>query len=240
MAIILSLVAFCSTYIWWLFSIRFKDKLHYIMSFTAWVLLGVISFELLPEIIELLNEYKFNPNYAMIALVSWFLLFHILEKTILIHHAHEWDYSAHKHPKVWVLSALALAWHSFMDWVWIGLGFHISPSVWFVVALAIISHDFTDGMNTITFMLTHNNTLKKAKMFLLLDAVAPMAWVLSTMFFSPSPLFLVLYLWFFTGFLLYIWASDILPEAHREKSSYRQILLTILWVAFIYMIVQFS
>ncbi len=51
----------------------------------------------------------------MIALVLGFLLFHILEKTILIHHNHESDYAIHRHPNVGIMSAIALIGHSFMD-----------------------------------------------------------------------------------------------------------------------------
>src|SRR5581483_1951112 len=110
--------------------------------------------------------------------------------------------------QVGVMSALALAGHSFMDGVGIGLGFQINPAVGLLVAIAVISHDFTDGMNTVTLMLNTNNTTKKSKMFLLLDALTPVLGALSTLLFKVSPHFLVWYLGFFAGFLLYIGASD--------------------------------
>ncbi|MFB0965237.1 MAG: hypothetical protein QMC36_06185 [Patescibacteria group bacterium] len=43
------------------------------------------------------------------------------------------------------------------------------------VALAVIAHGFTDGMNTVTFMLSHKNTKKRTKAFLLANAFAPVA-----------------------------------------------------------------
>lgn len=175
----------------------------------------------------------------MIALVIGFLLFHIIEKTIVIHHAHEEDYADHKHPHVGVLSALALAGHSFMDGVGIGLGFQVSPAVGILVAVAVIAHDFTDGMNTVALMLTNKNTIQKAQWFLLLDALAPIVGAVSTLFFHLSPQFLVLYLGFFAGFLFYIGASDILPEAHSKNSSWKTILLTVLGVVFIFIITRF-
>ena len=63
--------------------------------------------------------------------------------------------------------------------------------------------------------------------------------VFSTSFFSVPAYFLYLYLGFFAGFLLYIGASDILPEAHSEKSSYPMMALTVLGVAFIFVITRF-
>jgi len=237
--ILLSIATFFSTFLGGLFSLRYKDKLHLIMGFTAGVLLGVVFFEIFPEIISLIKVNNFDSIGVMIALVLGFLIFHILEKTILIHHSHEDVYAEHKHPKVGILSALALAGHSFMDGVGIGLGFQINPAVGLLVAIAVISHDFTDGMNTVTLMLNHKNSSKKAKLFLLIDAITPILGVLSTLFFKLPESFLVLYLGFFAGFLIYIGASDILPEAHSKHSSIKTILLTILGVITIFIISRF-
>src|ERR1035437_152516 len=172
-AIFLSIATFFSTFIGGLFAIKNKDRLHLIMGFTAGVLIGVVSFDILPEIIEQVRQYNFNLTGVMVALVAGFLLFHILEKSISIHHSHEDEYAEHKHPDIGVVSALALIGHSFMDGVGIGLGFQVSPAVGLIVALAVIAHDFTDGMNTIALVLMHKNSVAKAKWFLLLDALTP-------------------------------------------------------------------
>jgi len=238
--ILLSIATFFSTYFGGLLAVRLKNKLHLIMGFTAGVLLGVVSFDILPEIITQIRENNSNSTEAMVALVAGFLIFHILEKTLLIHHAHEGDYAEHHHPQVGVLSALALAGHSFMDGVGIGLGFQVNPAVGLLVAIAVISHDFTDGMNTVTLMLSNANAVAKAKKFLLLDAVAPVLGAISTLFITVSNHFLVLYLGFFAGFLLYIGASDILPEAHSQHSSYKLIGLTIFGVLFVFIITRFA
>lgn len=236
--VLLAIATFVSTLLGGLFSLKNKDRLHLIMGFTAGVLLAVVAFDIFPEIINEIIRTGYNPLYAMIALVVGFLLFHILEKSIVMHHSHEDEYADHKHPHVGVASALALAGHSFMDGVGIGLGFQISPAVGILVAIAVIAHDFTDGMNTITLMLNHKNTTAKAKWFLLFDALAPVLGALSTMFFTVGDHFLILYLGFFAGFLLYIGASDILPEAHSKHSSWKTIALTVLGVIFIFVITQ--
>ena len=238
--ILLAVATFFSTVTGGLFSIYHKDKLHRIMGFTAGVLLGVVFFDVFPEIIELIKKNNMNSTIVMVSLVLGFLIFHILEKTILIHHSHEEEYADHKHPQVGIFSALALAGHSFMDGVGIGLGFQVSPSVGLLVAVAVIAHDFTDGMNTVSLMLTHKNSTRKAVWFLLLDAATPILGAFSTLFFKLPENFLVLYLGFFAGFLLYIGASDILPEAHSKNSSTRTILLTLLGVILIFLITRFT
>ncbi|MGD0573248.1 MAG: ZIP family metal transporter [Sedimentisphaerales bacterium] len=238
-AVIFSIATFFSTFLGGLFSIKFKDKLHTIMCFTAGVLVGVFSFDIMPEIINELKEHNFDPTGAMIAFVAGYMIFHILEKTILIHHAHEEEYADHKHPQVGILSALALAGHSFMDGVGIGLGFQVGTSTGILVAIAVISHDFTDGMNTVTLMLINKNTPRRAKWFLLLDSLTPIMGAASTLLFTLPPYFLVLYLGFFGGFLMYIGASDILPEAHSKHSSLKMIGLTAAGLLFIFLVTRF-
>ncbi len=236
----MTVAAFVSTCIGGLFALRYRDRLHYILSFTAGVLLGVVSFEILPEIFNLAHEQSLDATGAMIAMVGGFLLFHSLEKFVLIHNVHETDYASHRHPKVGVLSALSLAGHRFMDGIGIGLGFQVSESVGIIVATAVIAHDFCDGLNTVSLMLVHKNTTRSAIAMLLLDAVAPVLGVLCTLFIQVPPSVLLLYLGFFAGFLLYIGASDILPEAHsqnRSSTTLSLIGLTCLGAAFIFVVV---
>lgn len=209
------------------------------MAFAAGVLLGVVAFDIFPEIIDQIKIHNFSPIEVMVALVLGFLIFHILEKSILIQHCHEGNCEGHKHPHIGIASAVALAGHSFMDGVGIGLGFQVSPAIGILVAIAVISHDFTDGMNTVSLMLNNKNSDNKSKIFLLLDAITPVLGAASTLLFKVSPHFLVLYLGFFAGFLLYIGASDILPEAHAKQSSYKLMGLTILGTLFIFIITRF-
>ncbi len=237
--ILLSIATFFSTLIGGFISMKNKDRLHKIMGFTAGVLLGVVFFDVLPEIFELVKEKDLNSMHAMIALVFGIMFFHIIEKTILLHHSHEDEYADHKHPHVGMLSALALAGHSFMDGVGIGLGFQINPTVGLLVAIAVIAHDFTDGMNTVSLVLIHKNSDKRAFYFLLLDAIVPVLGVASTLLFKLPESFLLLYLGFFAGFLLYIGLGDILPEAHTKHSSLKTIGLTILGIVFIFLITRF-
>ena len=238
-AILLSVCTFFSTLIGGLAALRYKDYLHRFLGFTAGVLLGVVAFDLLPEIFKSAGQQGQQITGAMVALVCGFLLFHIVEKSILIHHSQEKEYEVHHHPDVGVASALALSGHSFLDGVGIGLGFQAGVGIGIAVALAVIAHDFTDGLNTVNLMLINNNRSRKAFMLLLLDAIAPVLGALSTLFFHISSSNLILYLGFFAGFLLYIGASEILPEAHSKHSTYGTIGLTVLGVVFMFVVTRF-
>ncbi|HEU0266174.1 MAG TPA: ZIP family metal transporter, partial [Candidatus Saccharimonadaceae bacterium] len=208
------------------------------LGYTAGVLIGVVAFDLLPEIIGLIQKTHTATVVPMVALVVGFMLFHIVEKSILIHFSQEKEYEIHHHPDVGIASALALAGHSFLDGVAIGLGFQAGAGVGIAVAIAVIAHDFSDGLNTVNLMLVNKNTTHRSRIMLFVDAVAPVVGATSTLFFHLPDNLLVLYLGFFAGFLLYIGTSEILPEAHSKHSSYWTIALTIFGLATMYAVTR--
>lgn len=228
-------LTFLATFAGGIVAIRMRDRLHLILGFTSGVLLGVVAFDLLPEIFEMVHENNLDARWPMVALVAGFLLFHSGEALLLIHHAHEDSYANHKHPQVGIFSAFALIAHSFLDGVGIGLGFQVSPAVGAVVATAVIAHDFADGFNTVSLMMAHRNSSRRAIGMLVLDACAPVLGILSTSLFKVPPPMLSIYLGFFAGFLIHISISDILPEAHAgHRSTGLTIFLTCLGAAFIF------
>jgi len=109
-----------------------------------------------------------------------------------------------------------------------------------MIGLAVIAHDYSDGLNTVSLMLINKNTIRRSVGFLILDAVTPLIGVGLTYLVSIPERVLVIYLGFFAGFLLYIGAGDLLPEAHSRESSYKLIGLTILGVAFVFIITRFT
>jgi ZIP family zinc transporter len=222
---------FVSTLVGGWFAIRHKGQLRHILGFTAGVIMGVIAFDILPEMFAIISESGLDPMWPMIALVAGFLGFHIIEKLLLLHHEHETQYGEHKHPQVGVLSALALGGHGLLDGVGIGLAFQVNAGVGAAVSLALIAHKFADGLNAASLMLLHKNSVKRTMQLVVVNALLPIVGALSTLLFTLSEQYLPLYLGFFAGFLLYIGASDILPQAHDEKSDKLTIFLTVLGVA---------
>lgn len=237
-AIPFALATFVSTAIGGVVALRFRDRLHLILGFTAGVLLGVVCFDILPEVFSLSSEGHVDPMGPMSALVIGFLVFHGAEKLMLIHSAQEESYVDHHHPRVGVVSAIALIGHSFMDGVGIGVGFQVNRTTGIIVALAVIAHDFADGLNTVSLMLAHRNTKRNAIVMLAIDALAPTIGAASTLLWHAPQRFLALYLGFFGGVLLYLGAADILPEAHSEKRSQLTIVLTCVGAAFVYLVAR--
>ena len=239
LVMLLSVTTFFSTFLGGLFALKNRDNLHRILGFTAGVLLGVVAFDLMPEIIDLVQSTHTDSIVPMIALVVGFLAFHIVEKLTIIHSAHEVEYNPdHKHPTVGLVSALALSAHSFFDGIGIGLAFQVNATVGVAVAVAVIAHDFSDGLNTVSLMLAHKNNTKRAILLLALDATTPLLGAASTLFFHLSNRHLLIYLGFFAGFLLYIGASDILPEAHAKHPSRITLSLTVFGAILIFAVTR--
>lgn len=239
-AFVLSVAAALAALIGGMAALRSRKRIHLALGFTAGLILGLVAFDLLPEIFEISHERNLEPMWPMIGLVVGFLTFHIIEKFILIHHSQEGQYSSHQHPSVGVASALAFAGHSFLDGVSIGLAFQVNNSIGIAVAIAVIGHRFADGFNTTNVMLYHQNSVKRAKTMLLIAATMPIVGALSTLMFSLPLQSLAIYLGFFAGFLLYIGAADILPQAHSKSLSRFTIGFTVMGVLFMFAVTRLA
>lgn len=237
-AVIAAALALLTTAAGGLFALKARSHLHLVLSFTAGVLLGVVAFDVLPETVELNQALGRDMHASMVALVAGFLVFHAAEKLLLIHHGQEAAHAGHHHPAVGLLSALALAGHSFLDGLGIGFAFQVSLDTGAVVALAVLAHGFADGMNTVSLMLLHHNPPRRALGMLAVDAVAPLAGAVCTLLVRLPPEALAVYLGAFGGFLLYIGAADILPEAHARRSSAGAIVLTVLGASLVYAVTR--
>ena len=176
----------------------------------------------------------------MIALVAGFLLFHIGEKGMLIHHGHEEEYAVHKHPQVGVLSALALSGHSFLDGVGIGLGFQVN-------AATRRRHRHRGHRARLLRRPQHRDADAYPRQYrpALAETTADptpgtVLGALSTLLFHIPNHLVPVYLGFFAGFLLYIGASDILPEAHSKRSTLLSSLLTVVGAAFAFLVTRFA
>ncbi|MBT1004192.1 ZIP family metal transporter [Paenarthrobacter sp. DKR-5] len=239
MALLMALSTFFSTSAGGLFALRNKDRLHLVLGFSAGLILGVVAFDLLPEISRLAQQTAVPFQAPMIALAAGFLGFHIIEKAVLIHSAHEGEYGVHSHghPSVGVASALALAGHSLTDGIAIGLAFQVSPTAGIGVALAVIGHDFADGLNTVGLLLANRNSRRQVFKYLALDALTPLVGAALTLFIHVPDSGLLIYLGVFAGFLLYIGASDVLPQAHAKRPSSGALTLTVAGAAAMYVVV---
>lgn len=230
-----SLAAFVGGYT----AIRSRKWLNLALALTAGLVLGLVTFDLLPEIFDIAQSKKLDPVWPMVAMSAGFLIFHLFEKFVPVHEASELQYVPHRHPRLGTARAVALSGHSFLDGLSIGVAFQASSTVGIAVALAVIGHRFADGFDTTTFMLFHKNKLTHIKRWLAVVIIMPVVGGLASLTYSFSETALAIYLGFFAGFILYISASNLLPQAHSKDSSQKTIGLTILGVVFMFFVTRF-
>lgn len=209
------------------------------LALTAGLVLGLVTFDLLPEIFDITQNERLDPVWPMIAMTIGFLLFHLFERFVPLHETSEEQYSPHQHPKLGTARAVALSGHSFLDGLSIGVAFQVSSAVGIAVALAVIGHRFADGFDTTTFMLFHKNKLAHIKRWLAIVILMPIAGGLASLVFTFSEKTLAIYLGFFAGLILYISASNLLPQAHAASASKKGIGLTIVGVIFMFLVTRF-
>lgn len=232
--LLIALVASAATFVGGMFALRFRDKLHLILGFSAGAVAGVALFDLLPEAIELGAKYHDASTIALFVALGLFGYL-ILDRLILLH-THEEDNEVNS-PRGF-FGAFTLSAHSFFDGMAIGVGFQVSPIVGIVVAVAVLTHDFSDGINTVNLVLKNGGSWKQAFRWLLADAAAPLLGAASTLFFSIPESAIGLVLAVFVGTFLYLSASDLIPESHHRHPRALTTIMTLLGAALLYLVVR--
>ena len=223
-------------------AIKSRDRLHLVLGLSAGLLLGLVAFDLLPEIFELNTQEFLHAPAASIALVAGFLLLHFYEQIFGSHEPAESDYGHdHDHTSsiAGAFGALAMGGHVFLDGVALGVAFSVSNNLGVAVFIALLVHAFSDGLNTVSFLIKSGSWGKKGVWLLGVDAVARISGAALGSSFAVNDNFVGLYLALFAGIVIYLATSHILPEAHSRHSSRYTILATILGVLVMWSLVGF-
>ncbi len=234
-----------STLLGGLAALKLADKLHLILGFSAGAVIGVALFDLLPESMKLAEQY-FAPGTITSVVALGFFTYLVLDRAVFLHaHAHDHaepgegrrdtDAAAgSNHVQRGALGAGSLSVHSFLDGIAIGLAFQVSAGIGVIVAVAVLVHDFSDGINTVGFILKNGGERKHALRWLIVDAVAPVVGAASTLLVRVPEEGLSLVLAAFSGFFLYIGASDLIPESHHAHPKLLTTIMTLLGATVLY------
>ncbi len=221
-------------------AIRSRDRLHLVLGLSAGLLLGLVAFDLLPEVFELNTQTFGNVRVVAIAFVLGFLALHFAEQLFGSHEPAESDYGHdHEHSLniAGTLGAVAMAGHVFLDGLALGLAFKVSNAFGFAVFIAILAHAFSDGLNTVSLLIKSGHWSKQAIYLLGLDALMRISGAALGTYLVISDPVLAIYLATFAGFVIYLATSHILPEAHSRHPSRLTMLATITGVVAMWLIV---
>lgn len=233
MVVIIALGTFISTLCGGLFALRFRDKLHLILGFSAGSVIGVAFFDLLPEAIEAGRAQPALTTTSTVAI--GFLLYLVLNRVAFVRSK---TGDSHSEARRGHLGATTLVVHSFMDGVAIGLAYQVGAQVGLVVAVGVLLHDFSDGINTIEILAGHGLGRRTNIRWLLADAAAPVLGAVTTLFFSMPKEEFGRVLALFCGFFVYIGAAELLPESQHAHSTRLTTLATLFGMGTLYFVIK--
>ncbi len=193
------------------------ERSHDFLSFAAGTLLTVAFLDLLPEAIETFEEIsgEHAVDGAVLAILGGFLLFFIIEKLLFWYHCHE------EHCDVHTSSTMVLVGdtlHNFLDGIAIAVSFLVSPVVGITTTIAVFLHEIPQEVADFSVLLSSGMKPSRAIAFNAFSALASIAGGLLGYFFSMQVAgALPALLGFASGGLIYIAASDLVPEIHKER-----------------------
>ena len=242
MAIILAALTAISTFTGGALALKAKNRLHLVLGLSAGLLLGLVAFDLLPEVFELGTQEFLHAPVVSIALIAGFLLLHFYERIFGSHEPAGSDYShdhEHSHNFTGAFGAIAMGGHVFLDGLALGVAFKVSSDLGFVVFVALLVHAFSDGLNTVSFLIKSGAWGKKGIWLLGVDAIARVSGAILGTTLALSNNFIAIYLALFAGIVIYLATSHILPEAHSRHSSRWTIVATIAGVLVMWALVSY-
>ena len=220
-------------------ALRTRDRQHLILGLAAGLLLGLVTFDLLPEVFQSNHSVTLGVPTVAIFLVAGFLTLHVTERWFGTHEPENSDYAHHEsHSHVTgALGAFAMGVHVFLDGIGLGVAFKVSNALGIAVFTALLVHSFSDGLNTVSFLVRSSKWSSRAVWLLGFDALARVAGAAIGTHFFLSESAIALYLSLFAGFVIYIATSHILPEAHAQHPSRWTLVATFVGVAIMWLVV---
>jgi ZIP family zinc transporter len=222
-------------------ALRAKDRFHLVLGLSAGLLLGLVGFDLLPEIFEMNTNNLIGVRTISVALIAGFLSLHFIEQFAGSHEPAESDYG-HDHTHAveiaGTVGAIAMAGHIFLDGVALALAFKVSNALGYAVFIAMIVHAFSDGLNTVALLIKTGQWRSRGKYLLAVDAVARVGGAAIGSALTISDSNLAIYLAVFSGIVIYLATSHILPEAHSKHPSKVTMLATLAGVVIMWAVVS--
>jgi len=221
-----------------------EKKLHRILlvlvAFSAGSILGAAYFDLLPEAIELVEE-----SIVFIYITLGFILFFFLERFIYWYHGHghEADISAEIADRASTkgfayLNLIGDGIHNFVDGMVIAASFLIGFSVGLATTVAVIFHELPQEMGDYGILVYGGFKRSRALLLNFVVALTVVLGGISAVFFIETVEALSgLLIAFSAGGFIYLSASELIPELHKEKSfkkSVVQFVMFILGIALIW------
>ncbi|MFA5029226.1 MAG: ZIP family metal transporter [Patescibacteria group bacterium] len=201
----------------------FKERvlnriLLFFISFSAGSLMGGAFFHLLPEVLD----EGVRPLEIFVYVLVGFSLFFILEKFLRWRHCHDSDCAKHHH--LGWMNLIGDGVHNLIDGLIVFSAFTLGPQLGVPVMVSIILHEVPQEFSDFGVLVYSGFSRLRALAYNLLSALASVLGVFIAYFLvgldqSINDLLLPLA----AGGFIYIAASDLIPELHKERKFFNSL-----------------
>ena len=182
-------------------NIKSNKFLGFVLEFAAGLMTAVICFDLIPEVLEIVNI-----SFCM-----------ILCDKIVNHYCKESSkLEKNNMLKTGIIIAIGLAVHNFPEGLAIGAGFEASNILGFKLAIAIALHDVPEGISISLPLKTSGSSRKKAIIITTLSGLTTgLGAFFGAIIGNISQTLIGISLSFAAGAMLYIVSCELIPESKR-------------------------
>lgn len=194
--------------------------LIYLISFSAGALLGDVFLHLLPETVE---SSGFSSQLSF-SILGGILIFFTLEKIILWQHCHHPITESHAHSLA-KMNLIGDGVHNFLDGLIIGAAYLINLPVGIATTLAVAFHEIPQEIGDFAILIHGGFTKRKALFYNFLSSLVAIFGAivaLTTAEYSTAIAEFIIPL--AIGGFIYIAASDLIPELHKDFTTKKSII----------------
>lgn len=209
-----SLVSFAGALTFLLNAKRLNRFLILLIGLAAGTMIGGAFIHLIPEAVE-----EYNHDRTFLYVLAGFSAFFAVERLLHWHHCHQQTRKDHVHTFTY-MTLIGDTVHNFLDGVFIAVSFATDIRLGVATTVAVIMHEIPQEISDVGVMVYGGFSKRKALFFNFLTALAAVAGALAGYFLTLDN-FMGYILPFIAGGFLYVGASDLIPELHKEQRTNR-------------------
>lgn len=196
---------------------KLKKILLLLVGFSAGAMMGGAFLHILPEAGE-----KLEIKSLGVLLIIGFCLFFLIERILHWQHCHEGKCDVHTFAYT---NLIGDGIHNFIDGLIIVSSFIVDFHLGIATTVAVILHEIPQEISDYAVLLYAGFTKKKALLFNFISAILAVLGAIAGYFlFNVTENLAVYLLPFAAGGFIYIAASDLIPELHKEKDLTKSLL----------------
>lgn len=198
-----------------------------LVSFSAGALLGDAFIHLIPEAFGILG----STLSLSLSLLSGILAFFALEKFIHWRHCHIPTSENHPHP-IAFMNLIGDGLHNFIDGMIVAGSYLVSIPLGLVTTIAVVVHEIPQEIGDFGVLVYGGFSRLKAVLFNLFSGLlAVIGVIVAILVSSKIEMFSQILVPFTAGGFIYIAASDLIPELHKETKPAKSLLQLIFLLA---------